>query len=219
MHWKTELENRIANSLFTKSGLVRLDQVAIRHFNTALLPDTGWRFDKGCGKGWSEAFKSKAHARGELSMYLTDEEDMLVRALTGVAEFTHAPWLKPHRSRAPYPGNEGLEVGHYRMCGDHVHTIRFHDGFICAAAVKINRIERISLPAIPEALKSSDRFMILKVESDSMVQTIVLNPNDPVHIFPATVEDDDVFGVTAKSIREAIALFDSMDHMDQDSED
>lgn len=211
MHWKTELENRIENSLFTRHGLVSTDHVAIRFLDTPLIAECGWHFDKGCGKGWSGPYPTKAHARAELGVHLTDEEDMLVRALTGVADFTHAPWLKT-RWGAGQSGNEGLVVGYYRFVGEHVHVIRFHAGFISAVAVKLNRIERMPLPNIQSALRDSDSFLIVKVEGDSMAQTVVLSPADSVTILPATVEEDCLYGVTARSVSEAIKLFDAMDH-------
>jgi hypothetical protein len=211
MHWKAELELRIANSLFTLHGVVSIDHVAIRNFNTSLMAETGWHFDKGCGKGWSGPYDSRAMARAELELHLLDEEDMLVRALTGVAGFTHAPWLKTRRAPTR-PGNDGVVVGYYRIVGEHAHVIRFHDGFISALAVKLNRIERIPRPAIQSALMDQDSFMILKVEGDSMAETIIVSPADPVTILPATVEEEGLFGVTARSVREAIEILDGLDH-------
>jgi hypothetical protein len=212
MNLHANLENRIAKSLFTAAGLVRLDEVAIRHFDTPLLADEGWRFDKGAGNGWSEAFIGKAHARAELSVYLEKEEDNLVRALTGIADFAHSPRMSVDRVHAPRAGNDGLVFGYYRMRGEHVHIIRQYDGFICSAAVRRSRIECIDLRTMPEALQNDDRCMILDVESVWMARVIILNPKDPITILPATVEEDGLFGVTAKSIREAIEIFDGMDH-------
>jgi hypothetical protein len=217
MHWKTELALRIESSLFTKNGAISLDHVAIRRFDTPLMAETGWHFDRGCGKGWAGPYESKAHARAELALYLLDEEDMLVRALTGVADFTHAPCLKTRRAPTR-PGNDGVVFGYYRIVGGHVHVIRFHDGFISAAAVNLNRIERISRPAIQSALMDLDSFMILKVEGDSMAHTIVLSPADPVTILPATVEEEGPFGLSARSVREAIEMLDGLDH-DRGDED
>jgi hypothetical protein len=211
MHWKTELALRVESSLFTNHGVISLDHVAIRNFDTPLVPESGWHFHKGCGKGWSGPYKSKAHARAELALHLLDEEDMLVRALTGVADFTHAPWLKTRRAPTR-PGNDGVVFGYYRIVGEHLHVIRFHDGFISALAVKLNRIERIPRPAIQSALMDSDSFLILKVEGDSMAQTIAISPADPVTILPATVEEEGLFGMTARSIREAIEMLDGLDH-------
>jgi hypothetical protein len=63
-----------------------------------------------------------------------------------------------------------------------------------------------------------DSFMILKVEGDSMAHTIVLSPADPVTILPATVEEEGPFGLSARSVREAIEMLDGLDH-DRGDED
>lgn len=212
MHWMNKLEDRIAKSMFTKLGVISADQVAIRRFDTPLMTETGWRFDKGCGNGWSAPHESRAHARAELALHLLDEEDGLVRALTGVADFTHAPWLRTRRA-VTRPNNDGVVFGYYRIAGEHMHVIRFHDGFISVIAVNLNRIERIPRPSIQSALLESDCFLILRVEGDSMAETITLNPKrDTVAILPATVEEEGFFGVTARSIREAIEMLDGLEH-------
>lgn len=211
MHWKTELEGRIANSTFTRLGVISAKRVAIRRFDTPLMPDNGWSFYKGGGKGWSGPHESKAHAHAELVHYLLDEEDMLVRALTGVADFSHTSWLKPRRGQTR-AGNDGVQLGYYRFVGSYVHVIRFHDGFISVIAVNTNRIERKPLPSLETALKESDNFMILKVGDDSIAEVVALNPRHDVSILPATIEEEGLFGVTAQSIREAIEMLDGLDH-------
>ncbi|NTF18124.1 hypothetical protein G6L37_06875 [Agrobacterium rubi] len=221
MHWKTHLESRVANSIFTNRGIVNIANVTIRRFDSDLFDKPGWRFHKSgpAYNGWSDAFQTRAMAHAQLALHLTSEEDRLARALTGLAGFSPAGWLTAHRREALVSGNEALHTGFYRIRGGYIHVIRHHDGFISAFAVKTNRIDFTKLPEISEELRRMDRFMILKVDGASTAETLLLSTNDAVEVYPASIEEDGLFGVTANSLVESIRYLDSFGHADIDTDD
>jgi hypothetical protein len=196
-----ELENRIRDSQFTARGVFSLDQCPVRRFTSSLMPDEGWYFHRGTTNDWAGPFDSRAEARSKLSEHLVDDEETLVRALT--ADFSHSGWIR----------------GYWREHGNHVHVIRYHDGFIHAFAVHRNRIELVPEPAIPTALRVLDSFVILGLDSGAMARTFVLRPTlDKMRLVLPINVDDDIHGLTAQSFRTAIDYFDSLGH-DKDEQE
>jgi len=108
MHWQVDLQNRIDSSIFTREGVIDASKIAIRRFDSSLFVEPGWRFHKGVGAGWSDAYPSKAHARAELGAYLLKEEDRLVRAVGGIAGFSHSGWMVPIDLNLSFKDMKGL---------------------------------------------------------------------------------------------------------------